>query len=60
MWAGVRRGLRARPEATEHVLAAVMQYLQARYMFERSGLWDPFLARTASPGIAAMPSSLPA
>jgi hypothetical protein len=57
MWTRLRRRLSAHPEAMEHVLAAVMQYLQARYMFEQSGLWDPSLAGQASP-MAAEPRAM--
>jgi hypothetical protein len=52
MWARVRRRLSERPEATAHVLAAVLQYVQARYMYEQCGIWDPALAQSDSPVMA--------
>lgn len=49
MWGRVRRALQARPEATEHVLPTLIQYLQVRYMYESTGIWDPALAREPAP-----------
>jgi hypothetical protein len=49
MWRQVRRALQERPEATEHVLPTMIQYLQVRHMYESSGIWNPELARAAAP-----------
>jgi hypothetical protein len=49
MWARIRGRLRTRPELLEHVLLEVFHYLQLRYMYEQSGMWDPSLADAASP-----------
>jgi hypothetical protein len=49
MWGRVRRALRERPEATEHVLPTILQYLQVRYMYESNGVWDPELAAAETP-----------
>lgn len=45
MWRRVRTALRIRPAATPHVMSTLVQYLQIRYMYETTGLWQPALAR---------------
>jgi hypothetical protein len=51
MWTRVRKRLRTRPDLLEHVLLEVFHYLQLRYMYDRSGMWDPSLADAASPPV---------
>jgi hypothetical protein len=55
MWGRVRRALQARPEATEHVLPTMIQYLQVRYMYETNGVWNPELARASAPTFTQSP-----
>ncbi len=56
MWSRVRSRLSARPDALEHVMRAALHYVQARFMFEESGMWDPKLAAMPSPAVAAAAS----
>jgi hypothetical protein len=49
MWARVRGALQKRPAATPHVIPTLLQYLQVRYMYERSGVWQPELASAPAP-----------
>ena len=56
MWTKVRGRLRARPDLLEHVLLEVFHYLQLRYMFEQSDMWDPALAEATAPSFVETPS----
>ena len=48
MWRSVRTALRSRPAATAHVMSTLVQYLQIRYMYESTGIWQPELARESA------------
>jgi hypothetical protein len=49
LWRNVRRALARRPYATEQVMQTLIQYLQVRYMYETSGVWEPGLSKTLAP-----------
>jgi hypothetical protein len=48
MWARVRVALQKRPLATQYVIPTLLQYLQIRYMYESSGMWQPELAQAGA------------
>jgi radical SAM superfamily enzyme YgiQ (UPF0313 family) len=40
MWSRVRKGISQKPETGEFVISAMIQYVQIRYMYAQTGLWD--------------------
>jgi hypothetical protein len=45
----VRQHVRARPDHLEHALLALFHYSQLRYVYERTGMWEPALALADRP-----------
>ena len=52
MCARIRRRLETNPTAGPLVLLALGYYMQARYIFQQSGLWDPSLGEQPAPAFA--------
>lgn len=49
MWSRVYGRLRPHPDLLGRVLPDVLQFLQLRYMYEQSDMWEPALTRMTSP-----------